>query len=962
MACSQNDVENLLAKLQLMHQRTSYEMTHGVDQLWKTLISALTTVLTLIPHVLHSTTFTSTTSSQLVTILSASALLSSVIRGLIATPSTDAFLVTDNLDSIESSQDSQSTLYQNCIFTIEKETNAILIQVQRIRSLLKYHQTDTWINHDEATIRQAHWSSLFMHARHLVDALLQFALTTLEKSSASSSDSTLLLDSQTPDSATNMSLLVPEPLARRSMSASRKSAEEIFVHQMNRTASDSMGSSMFAWQQRPAQSVETPNLPTKPDSMGKRFMRTITLLKSKPSFSMAQFLSHHRHTDDHKQSPSHQLPPPPQQHPCGRYSQDSDYSTTWNEFNNEVVSSSLSAISSTSTKSAKSAKSSQSSNTLKNIFGSRKDHYGSKAAAGLGLHSGIRSNGHPVGAGAGDAATPYRGLKDLFVVMQPSHKAVASTPLDSLSGNFYRTSGFQETLLDTPVHPSYTTSQLPVPQSNIINRADHPYEVVPSFTMRKGPPSSAVQTLRSPFGKQTRIHMIDSTRNDMTIADAIHPHAPSPYQRHSMTVHYYDDPHFFQYDDLPSPPPSAPPTKLTVDDFTHYDTFDHASKAAVADQVDPEEDNEDNHSETNDHNFSEALSSSDSSYFSARSFSSQATLHSLLVGTSETTVIQASSPASPERPADPPMDGYSSKIILRKAGRPASPLTSPQSNQLTEELPAPPASSISSSALPPINTNTTIVSANKITPSHPSNHPPPSPVPDTKEHERFQRPPTRYLKDAPPSLPGRKASSIMQKMITKEDHGSPFTVRRPSVPIEKSAAWVNPPHIPPRTSSMPSFHTAAKESSYRYKRETKRMAMKRSDAKQSLVSIMSSKRSEEIHPLANLHLQGFSNQYKRTRKGKGNLLHVSENGEDVLLMEMGSSKLFVVAGTSAKLLAKLADETAEDLDYIDTFLLNHHFFMPSTQLINDLVARFHLQPVPGEIEYYRKWQRCIQVK
>lgn len=44
---------------------------------------------------------------------------------------------------------------------------------------------------------------------------------------------------------------------------------------------------------------------------------------------------------------------------------------------------------------------------------------------------------------------------------------------------------------------------------------------------------------------------------------------------------------------------------------------------------------------------------------------------------------------------------------------------------------------------------------------------------------------------------------------------------------------------------------------------------------------------------------------------EGNVLHVLEDGNEVLIMEMVSGKLQVVAGTAERLFIKLADETAQ---------------------------------------------------
>jgi hypothetical protein len=44
---------------------------------------------------------------------------------------------------------------------------------------------------------------------------------------------------------------------------------------------------------------------------------------------------------------------------------------------------------------------------------------------------------------------------------------------------------------------------------------------------------------------------------------------------------------------------------------------------------------------------------------------------------------------------------------------------------------------------------------------------------------------------------------------------------------------------------------------------------------------------------------------------KGNLLHLNEEGSDVLVMEMVSGRLHIIAGTLEKLLLRLADESIQ---------------------------------------------------
>jgi hypothetical protein len=103
-------------------------------------------------------------------------------------------------------------------------------------------------------------------------------------------------------------------------------------------------------------------------------------------------------------------------------------------------------------------------------------------------------------------------------------------------------------------------------------------------------------------------------------------------------------------------------------------------------------------------------------------------------------------------------------------------------------------------------------------------------------------------------------------------------------------------------------------------------------------------------------------RHAKEKGREGSLLHISENGQDVLVLEMASSKLQVMAGTLEKLFIKLADESSQDFDYVDTYILSHLFFTDSFELLENLMARFHLEAMPGEASYFKKWQRCIQVK
>ncbi|KAF9955189.1 hypothetical protein BGZ70_010327 [Mortierella alpina] len=92
------------------------------------------------------------------------------------------------------------------------------------------------------------------------------------------------------------------------------------------------------------------------------------------------------------------------------------------------------------------------------------------------------------------------------------------------------------------------------------------------------------------------------------------------------------------------------------------------------------------------------------------------------------------------------------------------------------------------------------------------------------------------------------------------------------------------------------------------------------------------------------------------------VLHICENGADVLVLEMFAGHLQVVAGQLEKLVERLADENAQDMEYMNCFLLSHSFFIDSEDLLDRLIARFHIQPRQGEILYFERWQMVIQCK
>ncbi|KAI8065201.1 ras guanine nucleotide exchange factor domain-containing protein [Gongronella butleri] len=106
----------------------------------------------------------------------------------------------------------------------------------------------------------------------------------------------------------------------------------------------------------------------------------------------------------------------------------------------------------------------------------------------------------------------------------------------------------------------------------------------------------------------------------------------------------------------------------------------------------------------------------------------------------------------------------------------------------------------------------------------------------------------------------------------------------------------------------------------------------------------------------------FSDLMLATKSGEGSILHLSENGHDVLLMERIDGRFQVLAGTTEKLFLKLADETVQDFDYVDAYILNHTEFTTSDEFLENLMSRFYLEPLPGELAYFYKWQHNIQTK
>ncbi|KAL0137658.1 hypothetical protein V8B55DRAFT_1578525 [Mucor lusitanicus] len=186
---------------------------------------------------------------------------------------------------------------------------------------------------------------------------------------------------------------------------------------------------------------------------------------------------------------------------------------------------------------------------------------------------------------------------------------------------------------------------------------------------------------------------------------------------------------------------------------------------------------------------------------------------------------------------------------------------------------------------------------------------------------------------------------------------------RPPIPPRRSSMPLPPPKFD-SNAAVPPLPVDAKKKADAYSRRPSRL-----DDTSSWTSFLGLKKEEAT---AN-NVSRFSDPMqawaataatpKKAKKGdSNNLLKVTENGQVVLLYEMVHGKLQVIAGTTERLFEKLADETAQDMEYVDTFLMNYASFTTSTHLLSQLISRFHLGPLPGEYEYFKKWQYSIQSK
>ncbi|GAN06951.1 rap guanine nucleotide exchange factor 4 isoform X1 [Mucor ambiguus] len=184
---------------------------------------------------------------------------------------------------------------------------------------------------------------------------------------------------------------------------------------------------------------------------------------------------------------------------------------------------------------------------------------------------------------------------------------------------------------------------------------------------------------------------------------------------------------------------------------------------------------------------------------------------------------------------------------------------------------------------------------------------------------------------------------------------------RPPIPPRRSSMPLPPPKFD-SNAAVPPLPVDAKKKADAYSRRPSKL-----DDASSWTSFLGLKKEE---PTANNTEKraklgrslGAAAPKKAKKSDSNNLLKVTENGQVVLLYEMVHGKLQVIAGTTERLFEKLADETAQDMEYVDTFLMNYASFTTSIHLLNQLISRFHLGPLPGEYEYFKKWQHSIQSK
>ncbi|KAL7310719.1 hypothetical protein PS15m_010186 [Mucor circinelloides] len=183
---------------------------------------------------------------------------------------------------------------------------------------------------------------------------------------------------------------------------------------------------------------------------------------------------------------------------------------------------------------------------------------------------------------------------------------------------------------------------------------------------------------------------------------------------------------------------------------------------------------------------------------------------------------------------------------------------------------------------------------------------------------------------------------------------------RPPIPPRRSSMPLPPPKFD-SNAAVPPLPADAKKKADAYSRRPSKL-----DDASSWTSFLGIKKEEatpnHAEKRAKLGRSLGASPKKPKKADSNNLLKVTENGRVVLLYEMVHGKLQVIAGTTERLFEKLADETAQDMEYVDTFLMNYSSFTTSVHLLNQLISRFHLGPLPGEYEYFKKWQHSIQSK
>ncbi|KAK4508860.1 uncharacterized protein ATC70_013483 [Mucor velutinosus] len=356
-----------------------------------------------------------------------------------------------------------------------------------------------------------------------------------------------------------------------------------------------------------------------------------------------------------------------------------------------------------------------------------------------------------------------------------------------------------------------------------------------------------------------------------------------------------------------------------------------------------------------------APTSPDSSYFSARSVSSnsssQSTLNSILLDDVtdglESTHIMESCLSSDSHSSS---DASSMASATKKADVPVTIKSSPSSTASSIPPPVPPKDHDLKRMLtmdPQGNATTNINNKQEKRSSITMS-------PETLKRVYSSKkkkiaPSTAEMRITTSDIPNNHHASFAPKSA---DTTSTF---RPPIPPRRSSM----PLPPPKSNSnaaMPPLPVDAKKKADAYSRRPSKL-----DDASSWTSFLGIKKEESaVNNTDKKAKLGRSLGATATKKAKksdsSNLLKVTENGQVVLLYEMKHGKLQVIAGTTERLLEKLADETTQDMEYVDTFLMNYGSFTTSMHLLNQLISRFHLGPLPGEHEYFKKWQHSIQSK